>query len=71
MNLPLAGVVLNDSKSFDDEPSIDTNRREIASRAIAPVLTRLRYEGESFDDQVDWMELAKNPVNAEALNAPK
>ena len=67
--LPLAGIVLNDSRSFDDDPSIESNREEIASRALAPVLTRLRHEGEAFDDQVDWMEVARNPVNAESLKA--
>ena len=67
--LPVAGVVLNDSRIFDDDPSIESNREEIASRALAPVLTRLRHEGEAFDDEVDWMEVARNPVNAESLKA--
>jgi len=67
--LPLAGIVLNDSRSFDDDPSIESNREEIASRALAPVLTRLRYEGEAFDDQVDWMDVARNPVNADAAGS--
>lgn len=67
--LPLAGIVINDSQSFDDDPSVASNREEIASRALAPVLTRLRYEGEAFDDQVDWMEVARNPVSAGAIGS--
>ncbi len=67
--LPLAGVVLNDSRSFDNDPSIESNREEIASRAQAPVLARLRHEGEAFDDQVDWMEVARSPVNVEVQQA--
>ena len=67
--LPLAGIVLNDSRSFDDDPSIETNRNEIASRALAPVLTRLRHEGDSFDDRVDWMEVARRPVDADVVKA--
>ena len=65
--LPLAGVVLNDCRSFDNDPSIDSNRAQIASRALAPVLTRLRHEGEEFDDQVDWMAAASMPVNVDDL----
>ena len=67
--LPLAGIVLNDCRSFDDDPSTESNREEIACRALAPVLTRLRNEGEAFDDQVDWMEVARNPANVEAVKA--
>ena len=41
---------------------MDSNREQIASRAVAPVLSRLRYDGKEFDDKVDWMEVAKNSV---------
>ena len=57
--LDIAGVVLNDARRFDGDVSMDSNRHQIASRAIAPVLTRLRYEGENFDDEIDWMSIAK------------
>ena len=49
--LPVAGVVLNDSRIFDDDPSIESNREEIASRALAPVLTCLLYTSPSPRDQ--------------------
>jgi dethiobiotin synthetase len=57
--LDIAGVVLNDARRFDGDVSMDSNREQIASRSIAPVLTRLRYEGETFDDDIDWMSIAK------------
>lgn len=57
--LPVAGVILNDSRMFDGDLSMETNREQIASRAMAPVLTRLRYEGKQFDDKVDWMAVAQ------------
>lgn len=67
--IPVAGVVLNDSRMFDGDISMSTNQAEIARRAVAPVLTRLRYEGESFDEAVDWMALAKAPGHREAIHA--
>lgn len=57
--IPIAGVILNDARMFDGDVSMETNREQIASRAMAPVLTRLRYEGQSFDDQIDWMAVAQ------------
>lgn len=57
--LPVAGVVLNDPRRFDGDLSMDSNRDQISSRAMVPVLTRLRYEGESFDDPVDWVHVAQ------------
>ena len=60
--IPVAGLVLNDARSFDGDISMESNREQIASRAHAPVLSRLRYEGEKFDDEIDWMEIARNPA---------
>ena len=56
--LDVAGVVLNDSRILEGDLSPDTNREEIAKRAQPPVLSRLRFEAESFDDEVDWASLA-------------
>jgi dethiobiotin synthetase len=64
--LLIAGVVLNDARMFDGDESMDTNRHQIASRAMVPVLTRLRYEGQAFDDKVDWMAIAQQPIDAES-----
>ncbi len=67
--IPMCGVVLNDSRMFDGDVSMDTNREQIATRAMAPVLTRLRYDGESFDDTVDWMEVAKKEYDVQSDTA--
>ena len=56
--LDVAGIVLNDSRVFEGDMSIESNREQIASRAMAPVLARLRFEAEAFDDDVDWAALA-------------
>ena len=57
--LPVAGVVLNDSQSFDGDVTMDTNKEAIASRSMAPILSRVRYEATEFEQPVDWMALAK------------
>ncbi|MDB2687594.1 dethiobiotin synthase [Mariniblastus sp.] len=58
--IDVAGVVLNDARSIDGDLSMESNREEIAKRSARPVLTRLRYEQEEFDDKIDWMQLIKN-----------
>lgn len=55
--IPVAGVILSDSRSFDGDISMDSNRDEIQKRSTKPVLTRLRYEQDEFDEQVDWMQV--------------
>lgn len=56
--LDVAGIVLNDSQILEGDISPDSNRDEIARRAQSPVLSRLRFEAEVFDDEVDWASLA-------------
>lgn len=55
----VAGVILNDARLFDGDLSMESNRQQIASRARAPVLTRLRYEATEFEEEIDWMAVAK------------
>jgi hypothetical protein len=43
---------------------METNREQISSRSVSPVLTRLRYEADEFDEQVDWMMVAQQTLNA-------
>jgi dethiobiotin synthetase len=62
--LNVAGVILNDARKFDGDVSMDSNREQIACRALAPVLSRLRYNASDFDDAVDWMEVAQNPQSS-------
>ena len=58
--IEVAGVVLNDARSIDGDISMDSNREEIAKRSTRPVLTRLRYEQDEFDDAIDWIQVMKD-----------
>lgn len=58
--LDVAGIILNDSQLFEGDLSIDSNREQIALRSRSPVLTRVGYEASAFDDEIDWMELARS-----------
>lgn len=62
--IPIAGVILNDARMFDGDVSMETNREQISSRSVSPVLTRLRYEGDEFDEEVDWMMVAQQTLKA-------
>ena len=57
--LNVAGVVLNDARRLDGDASMESNRGQIASRSLSPVISRLRFNGDTFDDDVDWFEMAK------------
>jgi dethiobiotin synthetase len=56
--LNVAGVILNDARRFDGDVSMESNREQIDSRSFAPVISRMRYGSEAFDDEIDWMEVA-------------
>lgn len=58
--IAVAGVVLNDARAFEGDISMHSNREEIAKRSARPMLTRLRYEQEEFDDTIDWMQTIKD-----------
>ena len=58
--LPVAGIVLNDTQILDGDVSIDSNQDEIARRTETPILGRVRYESQTLDCEVDWMEIAKS-----------
>jgi dethiobiotin synthetase len=62
--IPIAGVILNDARMFDGDVSMETNREQISNRSVSPVLTRLRYEGDEFDEEIDWMMVAQQTLNA-------
>ncbi len=59
--LNVAGIVLNDTRRFDRDVSRDSNREQIAARSVAPVISRLRYKANEFDEPIDWMEIARMP----------
>jgi dethiobiotin synthetase len=56
--LPTAGIVLNRTAPPSDDPSVDSNRDELARRAISPVLAEVPWRAETFDRQVDWFAIA-------------
>jgi len=55
--LTIAGIVLNQTDSGTDDPSLATNRREIERRAVPPVLAELGYGAKGFEPVVDWRAL--------------
>ena len=63
--LPVAGIVLNDTQILDGDVSIDSNQDEIARRTESPILGRVRYEAQTLDRKVDWMEIAKSFAQVE------
>lgn len=63
----VAGVVLNDARMFDGDVSMESNQEQIASRAMSPVLTRLKYEATEFEEKIDWFELAKQAQGNQQL----
>jgi dethiobiotin synthetase len=60
--LTIAGVVLNQPASPDvDDVSLTTNRAELQSRCIPPILAEVQWNAETFDAPVDWFALATRP----------
>jgi dethiobiotin synthetase len=58
--LSIAGIVLNNLAPPSDDPSPATNRRELAARAVPPILAEVAWQAERFDAEVEWFELARN-----------
>lgn len=56
--LSVAGVLLNHPQPRQDDPSVETNRRELAQRAVPPVLAEVHY-GDQKLPEVDWFRLAE------------
>ncbi|MCE9555515.1 MAG: dethiobiotin synthase [Planctomycetes bacterium] len=55
--LPVTGIVLIQPTPPGDDPSIETNRRELEARAVPPLLAEVRHGAETFDTEVDWFAL--------------
>ena len=55
--LAIAGVVLNHPTPPGDDPSLATNRRELAARCVPPVLAEAAWQADGFDTAVDWFDL--------------
>src|SRR5260221_3346483 len=56
--LPIAGIVLNRPADSSGDPSVESNRDELARRAIPPVLAEISWRADSFDRELDWFSLA-------------
>jgi dethiobiotin synthetase len=56
--LAIAGIVLNHPAPPSDDPSTESNRRELAARTAVPILAEVGWEAEGFDAAVDWFGLA-------------
>lgn len=56
--LPIAGIVLNHPAPPGNDPSTESNRRELSVRAVPPILAEVAWQAEGFDADVDWLELA-------------
>lgn len=58
--LDIAGVVLNQiAPTQNDDPSVTSNRRELADRCVPPLLAGVSWQASRFDTDVDWFELAR------------
>lgn len=57
--LAVAGVVLNHPAAPGNDASVSTNRRELTTRCVPPILAEVPWQAERFDTQVDWSDLAR------------
>jgi dethiobiotin synthetase len=57
--LPVAGIVLNQSAPAAGDPSVATNRRELAARTRVPLVAEVAWQADRFDPAVDWLALAE------------
>lgn len=58
--LPIAGIVLNDVLPPEVcDPAVASNRMELETRCVPPVLAQLEHGAELFDTKVDWARLAR------------
>jgi dethiobiotin synthetase len=56
--LVVAGMVVNDVRGTQDDPSAESNRVELERRCQVPTVTAVAWKGRSFDRRVDWFGLA-------------
>lgn len=57
--LDIAGVVLNNPAPRNDDPSIATNRQQLAARCVPAILAEVPWQADRFDTKVDWFKLAQ------------
>ena len=57
--LDVAGIALNHPTAPTDDVSLTSNRKEIADRAITPVLAEIHWQQSEFTEPVDWLSLSR------------
>lgn len=58
--LTIAGMVLNHPAPSVDDPSLATNREELAKHAIPPILTEVAWKGDCFLPGVNWASICRD-----------
>ncbi len=57
--MDVAGIVLNDlGRDASTDPSLRSNRQQLADRCIPPLLAELGYQAREFTPPVDWFALS-------------
>lgn len=56
--LDVAGIVLNRPLPPSTDPSVATNRQELAARCVPPILAEVVWQG-GLDAEVPWFDLAR------------
>lgn len=59
--LEIAGIVLNDVRASQGDPSTASNREELAARCVPPILTCVTWQAKDFAEPVAWGELVRSP----------
>jgi dethiobiotin synthetase len=57
--LPIAGIVLNQSARREGDESLASNAEELAARCEAPLLATVAYGAGRFDARIDWFAAAQ------------
>jgi len=57
--LKVAGIILNHPTPPGDDPSIQSNRQELASCSTVPVLAEVPWQAKDFNRVVDWLHLTR------------
>ena len=57
--LPIAGVVLNQTAPRGDDESVGGNADQIGKRCDAPLLATVKFEQREFSEDLDWLSLAQ------------
>ena len=57
--LTTAGIVLNNCGAAEEDVSRKTNRRELATRCVPPLLAEVAWHAQQFEGDTDWFALAR------------